>query len=103
MKDLHHSQWLIFWGTSVIVTALLLLRMAALAPLYGDPELRQRTMALVEGTATREGWLLSDIELQRVRWGSLQLLHRSHVRGVDPVTCHRLNLHNGTLTPCEPH
>lgn len=94
--------------TQRLITLLVLLlaampfavRIMALGPMYVDPVLARTVESRVQEMATREGWLLSDIDLQWVTDESVTLLHRQHIRGPDPMSCFTLSLADASLAPC---
>ena len=84
-------------GTLALV---LFFRAWAIAPLFFDASLRDRVRTTVEGTAAREGWLLSDLSLRRVGNGFAEIMYRPHVRGVDERYCFIINTYDASLSPC---
>jgi|GEM_PF-964522 hypothetical protein len=101
MENLKHKQWHIFWITTLVVAFAILLRLWILLPLYTDLTMRNRTQALIQATAKREGWLLSGLRIERIEGDSIRLLYRSYIRGEDPQSCHNLHTSTGKLTPCD--
>ena len=78
----------------------LLVRAWAMHPLYIHGKTRHRVQTVIEGTAAREGWLLSDMSLQLVAGSVVHVLHHAHIRGEDQIRCYYLNIYNGSLRPC---
>lgn len=60
--------------------------------LYTDAAVRAKTEAAVRAYADREGFLLSDIDLRQVTPIAAYVRVGGHIRGVDPVSCARLDL-----------
>jgi len=89
-----------FWGTCGVVACTLLLKIWPLVPMVISAETRERVRTTVEGTAAREGWLLSDIVLLSVSPETLRLAYRPHLRGPDSDDCLELHTYTGTLRPC---
>jgi hypothetical protein len=101
MENVNRHQWLIFWLTCVTVAAVLLIRLGPLLPLYTNADLRSRTQALIQGTAQREGWILSGLSIRKISGDNLQVLYRSYLRGRDPVECFGISLTSGQLSVCD--
>jgi len=92
--------WQIYTAVCIITVLVLFFRAWAIGPLYFDAALRERVKTTVEGTAAREGWILSDVSLRRIGSNFAEIEYRPHVRGADERYCYRLNTYNGYLSPC---
>ncbi len=76
-------------------------RLWAIRTLYLDASARAAAASALPAAADREGWLVSDLEVIAADASSLTVLHRRHLRGPDPVTCHVLRLSDAALLPCD--
>lgn len=92
--------WQACIAVCIVVALTLLFRAWAIHPLFFDAELRDRVKTTIEGTAAREGWILSDVSLRLVGNNFVEIIYRPHVRGADEEYCHRLNTYNGFLSSC---
>lgn len=92
--------WRAFWMTCVVIAFALIVRVWGIFPLYVHAATRERVKTTLEGTAAREGWLLSDLSVLRVTDNAVLLLRRAHLRGPDAYSCHHLNTYNGSLQSC---
>ncbi|TSC80383.1 MAG: dolichol-phosphate mannosyltransferase [Candidatus Peregrinibacteria bacterium Gr01-1014_25] len=79
----------------------LLPRALALSPLYANRAMPQQAEQTLRFHADREGWLLSDVLLQRVAADAIEVLHRRHRRGTDDETCLRLFFDLSPPQPCD--
>lgn len=75
-------------------------RAFALSPMYLDISLAHMVERRLAEIVDREGWILSDIEVRAVTADSVTLIHRQHIRGVDPTACFVLSLSDALLRPC---
>ncbi len=71
-----------------------------LLPLYTDPQTRNSIQSSLMQITAREGWLLSDIQIEEASANALRLIHREHHQGTDPQTCFVMALPSLSLTPC---
>lgn len=75
-------------------------RMHDIRRLYGSSSMRSAVAAQLRDVARAKGWLLSDIDLKKVGPdGSIELIHRRHVRGADPEDCWTIPS-TGEPVPC---
>lgn len=78
---------ILFWGTSVIIAAVLFLRILPLAHLR-HAEVRASLRQALVTIADHEGWLLSDVSVRRVGLTSATIVHQEHGReNPGPKTC----------------
>ncbi len=87
-------------GFAVILTLLALAflwQILGLLALYSDTI---RAESALRQVSAREGWLVSDILVTDSGASYLRLLHREHIRGEDPETCHVLLFEDFSLQPC---
>jgi hypothetical protein len=85
----------------LIVCALALApRIWFLRMLYLDGSIRMAAERRLQEAVDREGWLLSDVSIRGVTPQAVTFIHREHLRGEDPETCHVLRLSDTTLHPC---
>src|SRR3989338_3450553 len=92
--------WNSFWGICVLITLVVLVRAWNLQLLYTDPTVREQTKIAMETVAEREGWLISDMHVQKVTRDWLVVHHRQHVRGPDPTSCYTIAFDSLELSPC---
>lgn len=94
------GQFRLFIAVLLLVGLVMLPRLWSLRLLYIERDVRVRTQERIEEIVEEQGWLLSDISLTHVTRESIQILHRSHIRGSDPEECFLLSIDSSTLTPC---
>lgn len=75
-------------------------RIWSLRLLYIERDVRVRTQERIEKIAEEQGWLLSDISLRRVTRESIEIFHRSHIRGPDTKECFTILLDSSVIEPC---
>lgn len=92
--------WNSFWGICALIGLIVLVRVWNLRLLYIDPTIRDQAKTSLEAVAEREGWLLSDMPVQKVTRDWLLIHYRQHVRGPDPVTCYYIAFDTHALSPC---
>ena len=69
--------------------------------LYTDSTTREAARTAMTAAADHQGWLLSDMIVDRVEHDRLMLTYREHRRGTDPETCYTLLFKDSSLHPCE--
>ena len=75
-------------------------RMHGIRRLYASASMRSAVAAQLRDVAAAKGWPLSDIDLEKVGPdGSIDLIHRRHVRGADPGECWTIPS-TGEPVPC---
>jgi hypothetical protein len=83
---------------AILISVLLWLPRAwALRAMYVDATLRSQVRTALTTVASREGWLLSDIELLSVSHGALAIRHHDHLRVPTPSTDCTVTLPSNTL------
>ena len=93
-----HSLFLVVIGISAVIFGW---RAVQLTPLYLSGQTRNRVQAALTRAADREGWLLSDLDLQSVSDSEIIVIHREHRRGADPEHCLVIRLSDSSLRPCD--
>ena len=73
-------------------------RIGRLFPLYTDARTRETVKSALIAVTTREGWLLSDIEILSVSSDRISVLHRDHLRRRLPTKECTIDLKNSTLS-----
>lgn len=91
----------LFFLTLVIPGALLSYRIWNLRPLYVNNETRMAAKNALIEAVNREGWLLSNMLVRAVTAEEVRLIHRQHVRGIDPEACVIITLKDSSLRPCD--
>jgi dolichol-phosphate mannosyltransferase len=94
------SPWGIFWAACLLVLIVLLARVWPIRQLYLSGETRSQVTAVLKEISAREGWLLSDIAIERVSATELQLRYQPHIRGRDPRSCVRFMLPSAEPKAC---
>lgn len=90
----------IFGFIVIVLAVIFLLRVWNLRPLYMSASMRGAVAEQLRFVAQTKGWLVSDIHIKRIAdEGSMTLMYRSHVRGIDPEECWFLPS-TGELIPC---
>ncbi len=75
-------------------------QLRGLLPLYADGALRARSLDRLRTVSADQGWLLSDLSVQRVDARGLRVLYHRHARGADSVTC-LLIPYDHNPSPCD--
>lgn len=83
---------IIFWGSVLLTSFVLVPHLRLLSPLYTNAEVRQKFSRAVEQFAEEEGYLLSDLSLLSIRPDRATIDVRVHRRGSDPLGCIMLSL-----------
>ncbi len=90
----------LFALVAVVLAAAFLWRMHGIRRLYVSSSMRSAVAVQLRDVARAKGWLLSDIDLEKVGPdGSIDLVHRRHVRGPDPAECWTIPS-TGEPVPC---
>lgn len=92
----------VFCGAVFVAITMLLIPLLAskawdLRLLVLHPELRLRTAAALKSALDKEGWIFSDVTIERVTEDSLTLLHREHRRHPSPPKRCQLSLATSAL------
>ncbi len=95
-----NHQLRIFWMVCFVCFLVLAKQISVVLPLYTDAAFRQRTRAILQATALREGWMFSGLSIRSINRDTAMLHYRSYMRGSDPVSCHLISFSSGTLSPC---
>lgn len=90
----------IFVGILLVIAVPLCLRFLNLLSLYTNATFRSLAEQTVRTAVDREGWLLSDVSLNIEKRG-VQLLHRQHMRGTDPIDCYFIAIETAFIDPCD--
>ncbi len=98
MHYLQRFQLPIFLICLLIPGYIFLQHISHLLPLFAGAKERQA----VQNASDREGWLLSDIDVQAVSQQQVRLLLHEHHRGPDGETCFLMRLNDSSLHPCTP-
>ena len=91
---------MVFILALVIPGMLLLWRIGNLLPLYTHSHTREAVHAALIHVSNREGWLLSDMLVKSITADDIGLIHREHIRGIDPETCRVIALADSSLHSC---
>lgn len=84
----------------LVLVGAFLWRMHDIRLLYGSSSMRSAVATQLRDVARAKGWLLSDVDLKKVGPdGSIELIHRLHVRGADPEECWTIPS-TGEPVPC---
>ena len=87
------------FGIVCLLTGIILFpRAYALRQLYLNAEFRGSVRTALETAASREGWLLSDIELTSVSNTAISIIHRDHLRTRQPGESCVITLDKNILT-----
>ncbi len=97
----HHSQYRLFLFILFIPGMIFLFRIWKIFPLFANAHTREAAKTAMTTVAAREGWLLSDMLVTDVADDRIRLIHREHLRGNDPETCHTITLTDFSLHPCD--
>ena len=93
---------LLFFVLILLIPGMIFIgRIGYLLPLYTDSRTRETVKSALIAVTTREGWLLSDIDMRSVSNDSIRFIHHEHLRGPDPQTCYSLMLNDLSLSPCD--
>lgn len=75
-------------------------RLWSVRALLLDAHVRTETNDAFRALVAAKGWLLSDLDLQRVDALGFRVVHRVHLRGTDPSTCLDGTFSPPSLAPC---
>lgn len=92
--------WNSFWGICVLIALAVAVRAWNLRLLYIDSVIREKVKTSLEAVSEREGWLISDMPVQKVTQDWIVIHYRQHVRGPDPRTCYYVAFDTHALSPC---
>lgn len=92
--------WDSFWGICILIALAFAARAWNLRLLYADPVIREKARISLETVAEREGWLLSDMPVQKVTRDWMVIHYRRHIRGPDPRACFYVAFDTHALSPC---
>lgn len=96
-------QALLFWTICLLITAVLLIHLIPILPLYTDAGVRSQVQQTLESVARQNGWLMSDITIRAVKTDHILIAHRPHRFGRDPdAVCYAVLYADPALTivPC---
>lgn len=91
----------IFLIVAVIIAALFLPSAWRLKLLYLDSDVRSQTQTILQQTAEKQGWLLSDMIIDSVEKDHIRILHRDIHRGNDSSECFDLVYSGSVVLPCQ--
>ncbi len=78
----------VFCTVSVVILGMLLPRLWSMRLLYTDSAVRSQVKQALSDVSSREGWLISDIQILAVGSGGLTIRHLEHMRRPPaPETC----------------
>lgn len=97
----YRLQFSLFLACLVIPGAIFVCRIWNILPLYTDSVVRTSVRTSLVAVSDREGWLLSDISLDRIAGDRIFVTKRDHHRGHDAETCHQILLTDNFLLPCD--
>ncbi len=93
---------------SVVFLALLLVcgaplswRILNILPLYTDADTRSSVRTALTEVSDREGWLLSNVSLDRIVHDRIFVTYSDHRRGDDPEKCLMIMMNDHSLLPCD--
>lgn len=92
--------WGIFWAACVILLIVLLARVWPIRSLYLSGATRSQVTAVLRDVSAEQGWLLSDMVIERVSATELQIRYSPHIRGRDPRSCVRFALPSADPLEC---
>ncbi|MFA6039797.1 MAG: hypothetical protein WCV62_02240 [Candidatus Peribacteraceae bacterium] len=102
MKRRNHLLPALLFLTLLLGLAMPFARRAwAIAPLYLDATLRHRTELALTQLTSRQGWLLSDLQIKEVAPSHVRLVYREHRRNPRSSACLILSLSTFETRPCE--
>ena len=93
-------QWLVFCAGCVLILCVEAAQLWAIRPLLAQGAVRAEAQKALQAITDREGWLLSDVELQSVSETGARIVHLPHGRHAEPGTCFDLTFSGSTLHPC---
>jgi dolichol-phosphate mannosyltransferase len=82
---LMRTQKMLFWTVCIVIAIALTFKAISLLPLYADAATRSNVQHTLEMVTERNGWLLSDITLLKVRQDHVFFAYQPHLRGRDPA------------------
>lgn len=90
----------LFLLVSAVLAVTFALQAWPLSPLVLDTNVRTLTTRAMKHLEQDRGWLLSDILVQSVSATDMRIIHRRHIRGVDPQECDIVDFKTFTPKPC---
>lgn len=83
-----------------LIAAPLVVRIAAIRPLFLDASVRDKAQVAIVQVAAQRGWFVSDLSIRRVDDTALTLVRREHQRRGAPSECIVVKLSTFELFPC---
>lgn len=99
VRRLERIAWPLFIILCLLLAALFIPRAWALRSL-ADAEIRTTVQQRLTEFADKNGWLLSDLDLQSVEGDTARVFHKEHRRGEDRSDCFLISLRSGIAVPC---
>ncbi len=96
-----HIQFRLFLFALLLPGTFFLWRIWNILPLYTNSQTREAVRHALTTAAGREGWLLSDMLVIEATADKVRLMHRHHIRGIDPEACAMISLSDSALCACK--